>query len=81
MYRYLLRNKSTLNLFAALFLLLLNGVPTYAGQNAVEIESAKVWVGKKAKGFILPGMDGKSVDIARKLGKRPVVLVFYRGVW
>ena len=41
----------------------------------------KAWVGKKAKGFTLPGIDDKPVNIAKSLGKRPVVLVFYRGVW
>lgn len=51
------------------------------GQNAVETESAKVWVGKKAKGFTLPGVDGKPVDVAKSIGRRPVVLIFYRGVW
>ena len=51
------------------------------GQNAVETESAKIWVGKKANGFILPGIDGKAVDIGKNLGKRQIVLIFYRGGW
>lgn len=52
-----------------------------AGQNPVEAESAKKWVGQKAKAFTLPGTDGKPVNLVRDLGKHPVVLVFYRGVW
>ena len=57
------------------------GIRAQPGQDKVETESAKTWVGKKAKGFTLPGTDGKSVDVAKKLGKHPIVLVFYRGVW
>ena len=70
-------------LIPALLLVLLScsGCATWTGQNGVETESAKVWVGKKAKGFTLPGIDGKPVDLGKDLGKRPVVLVFYRGVW
>ena len=64
-----------------LILLFCAGPSTHAGQNAVEIESAKIWVGKKARSFILPGIDGRPVDLSKNLGKRPVVLVFYRGVW
>ena len=76
------RRRDFLFLLAAPFLLLWDvGFPAQAGQNAVETESAKGWVGKKAKGFVLPGVDGKPVDIGKNLGKRPVVLVFYRGVW
>lgn len=41
----------------------------------------KEWVGKKAGTFVLAGLDGKPVDVAKDYGKRPVVLVFYRGVW
>jgi hypothetical protein len=74
---------STLFLFLALLLVWGPGEweSAQAGQNAVEQAPAKIWVGKKAKAFTLPGIDGKPVNIARDLGKRPVVLVFYRGVW
>jgi hypothetical protein len=57
------------------------GKPILAQQTDVEAESAKSWVGKKAQPFILPGIDGKPVSIAANLGKHPIVLVFYRGVW
>ena len=38
-------------------------------------------VGQMAKTFVLPGIDGKAVDVASTIGKQPVVLVFYRGNW
>jgi hypothetical protein len=55
--------------------------PSLAGLNDVEKQSLKNWGGKQAKGFVLPGIDGKNVDVGKEFGKRPVVLVFYRGVW
>jgi len=39
------------------------------------------WVGKAAAPFTLTSSDGKAVDLSRVLGTKPVVLVFYRGVW
>jgi hypothetical protein len=57
------------------------GGSAQSGQNPVETASAKLWVGKKASGFVLPGIDGKPVDVGKDLGKRPLVLVFYRGIW
>ena len=39
------------------------------------------WIGKKAAGFVLPDSGGKTVDVGKVIGVRPVVLVFYRGVW
>lgn len=58
-----------------------NPPPAPVQPNAVETDSAKKWAGKTAKGFSLPGIDGATVDVGADLGKRPVVLVFYRGVW
>ena len=83
MVRPVIRPRTVLLLIPVLFLLALPDVGNraYAGQDAVETDTGKAWVGKKAKGFTLPGIDGKPVDIAKSLGKRPVVLVFYRGVW
>lgn len=52
-----------------------------ATRTQVERESAEAWVGKVAKAFTLPGIDGKPVDVGKQFGKRPVVLIFYRGVW
>ena len=62
----------------------LAAAPPAAGggeMNAVEKRSAAEWVGKTAAPFQLQGIDGKIVDAGRVLGKRPVVLVFYRGNW
>ncbi|MDE2126366.1 MAG: hypothetical protein KGJ62_07240 [Armatimonadetes bacterium] len=39
------------------------------------------FVGKKAASFTLPAVDGKSVTVGRQFGKRPVILIFYRGIW
>lgn len=39
------------------------------------------WVGKAAQPFALPNAAGKTVDLGRVIGTRPVVLIFYRGVW
>lgn len=39
------------------------------------------WVGKTAQPFALPDTAGKTVDMGRVIGTRPVVLIFYRGVW
>ena len=75
--------RKMLPLLPSLFLLMLPGVGNRADaeQNTGETDTGKAWVGKKAKDFTLPGIDDKPVDVAKSLGKRPVVLVFYRGVW
>ncbi len=39
------------------------------------------WVGKTAQPFTLASSDGKTTDLSDVIGTRPVVLVFYRGVW
>ena len=39
------------------------------------------WVGKAAAPFTLPDSDGKTTDLGKVLGTRPVVLIFYRGAW
>ncbi len=54
------------------------GEPTQQSKAAA---SSGNWVGKTAKGFALPSIDGKTIDVGKALGKQPVVLVFYRGVW
>ena len=38
-------------------------------------------VGDRAPAFSLPGARGKQVSLAGLLGRGPVVLAFYRGVW
>jgi peroxiredoxin len=42
---------------------------------------AASWVGKTAKAVPVMDMAGNKADLAKEFGKRPVVLVFYRGVW
>ncbi|MEP6754988.1 MAG: hypothetical protein ABJA67_05770 [Chthonomonadales bacterium] len=49
--------------------------------NEIEKKSLELWGGKKAQGFKLASADGKMVDISKDLGKKPIILVFYRGVW
>jgi peroxiredoxin len=39
------------------------------------------WIGRTAPAFTLPSSQGASGDISKVLGTRPVVLIFYRGVW
>ena len=39
------------------------------------------WVGRLARPFTLPDSHGRTVDLGKVIGTRPVVLIFYRGVW
>ncbi len=55
--------------------------PDESTQQSKAVASSGNWVGKTAKGFALPNTDGKTIDVGKALGTRPVVLVFYRGVW
>lgn len=48
---------------------------------AVEKEFAQKWQGKSAAGFALTDLNGKKQDVSKEIGRRPVVLVFYRGIW
>ena len=52
-----------------------------AAAQAAIVDHSGGWVGKTAAGFALPGVDGKSVEVGKVLGTRPVVLIFYRGNW
>jgi hypothetical protein len=45
------------------------------------LPASKGWAGRAAEAFALPGVEGEMVDVGRMIGERPVVLVFYRGVW
>lgn len=56
-------------------------VPADGAPNDIEKQSLEKWGKKKAEGFALPSSDGKMVDVSADIGKKPVVLVFYRGVW
>ncbi len=39
------------------------------------------WIGKTAQPFTLISSEGKTTNLGHVIGTRPVVLVFYRGVW
>ena len=39
------------------------------------------WVGRTVPAFTLPSSQGIPVDMGKVFGTRPVVLIFYRGVW
>lgn len=49
--------------------------PAAAGDRAGD------WVGRTAPASTLPDSHGALVDLSKVIGTRPVVLVFYRGVW
>ena len=42
---------------------------------------ASPWLGKEAKSVALKTTDGTMLDPGKAFGRRPVVLIFYRGVW
>jgi cytochrome oxidase Cu insertion factor (SCO1/SenC/PrrC family) len=44
-------------------------------------EAAAVKVGDHAPDFSLPASDGKTYHLADLRGKKPLVLVIFRGVW
>jgi peroxiredoxin len=69
---------------APLALSLLLAGPTLAQRPQAVMDTADHsggWVGKTAQPFTLTSSDGKATDLSRVIGTRPVVLVFYRGVW
>ncbi len=39
------------------------------------------WIGQKAKPFAIKDAQGRLVDLANEIGRKPIVLVFYRGQW
>lgn len=39
------------------------------------------WIGRTAPAFTLPSSRSVSTDLSKVLGTKPVVLIFYRGVW
>ncbi len=50
-------------------------------QPAAPVDPIAKMIGKKAPAVTLKSSKGEDVDLAKKFGKQPVVLVFYRGVW
>ena len=55
------------------------GQQTPAGSAVPDLTGG--WIGKTAPGFSLPDADSKTVDVGKIIGKKPVILIFYRGVW
>lgn len=45
------------------------------------VDLGATWIGKPAKSAVVKDENGVDVDLGKVIGKRPVVLVFYRGVW
>ncbi len=52
-----------------------------ASASAQGSSKAAAWVGTEPKWVAINDSTGKSVDLSKEFGKRPIVLVFYRGVW
>jgi hypothetical protein len=45
------------------------------------VDHGAEWIGKPAKSVIVKDEDGNDVDLSKKFGKAPVVMVFYRAIW
>ena len=70
--------KSVTNFFFSLF----TACALAAGAAAqAQTREKPVEVGEAAPDFTLVGQDGRKHSLAAERGKRPVVLVFYRGHW
>ncbi len=52
-----------------------------ATASAQSASKTAAWVGTEPKWVAINDSTGKSVDLSNDFGKRPIVLVFYRGVW
>jgi len=65
---------------AAFTALLPAAMPSVAAPPAAA-DTTGGWIGRAAPAFTLPTSQGASVDTSKILGTRPVVLIFYRGVW
>jgi peroxiredoxin Q/BCP len=70
-----------LNVSLKLFALLALCVITFTGAAHAQIRAKPVAVGEQAPDFTLTDQNGRSRSLAAERGKRPVVLVFYRGYW
>lgn len=60
------------------------GLTIFAASAALAAPAADTaggWVGRTAPAFTLPSSAGAPVDIGKVFGTKPVVLIFYRGVW
>jgi hypothetical protein len=52
-----------------------------AGTAFGQAREKPVAVGEMAPDFVLPDQNGQKRSLSAERGKRPVVLVFYRGHW
>ena len=56
-------------------------LPAADQAGAGEKRGVSVKTGDVAPDFTLPDQDGRSHNLSAERGRRPVVLVFYRGYW
>lgn len=45
------------------------------------VDHGQAWIGNEAKSEAVENEKGETVALGEVFGTRPVVLVFYRGVW
>ena len=75
------------SLFAFALALSITCPPAFAqlgpkdGANLAATDLDRIKVGQPAPDFTLENIDGKLVSLSEFLGKKSVVLVFYRGQW
>ena len=50
-------------------------------QGSHVVDHGTEWIGKPAKSVVVKDENGADVDLSKKFGKKPVVLVFYRAIW
>ena len=55
--------------------------PMAAAQPAAMGDDLSSWVGQPAKPFAIKNIAGETVNLKDQIGKKPIVLVFYRGQW
>jgi peroxiredoxin len=59
----------------------LSAAPPAPAPTAPAADTTGGWIGRAAPTFTLPSSQGAVVDMGKVIGTRPVVLIFYRGVW
>ncbi len=74
---FAMTRRSLFQQFSALLLVALFTLPALAG----EAPANRVSTGDTAPDFSLTDQDGNRHTLSAERGKRPVVLVFYRGHW
>ncbi|MNC87170.1 AhpC/TSA family protein [compost metagenome] len=69
------------NAIAKTFSLLFVCAALIAGTAFGQAREKPVGIGEAAPDFTLVDQDGRKHSLAAERGKRPVVLIFYRGYW